>query len=190
VGVTAATGQMYAQGLGRVWPRVQRALAELDAIAADPDDLADGDLVGRLTHLQYDLHLGSEHIYGLEPPPGAESAHAELAEALACARDETAEAVDALVERGTAGLGPLLDDWRGALFRVRLARMRLATPPLEPHAALELVPEGNIRPLIAFLLALGGAVAFAGGAGGGLWPVWGAGLVAVCAAVACYRPRR
>jgi len=190
VGVTAATRQTYAQGLGRIWPRVQRALAELEAIAAEPDELDRSELVDRLTHLQYDLHLGSEHVYGLEPPAGAESAHAHLAEALACARDETAEAVDAVIDCGTRGLDPLLDDWRDTLFRVRLARMRLATPPLEPKRTVELVPEGNLRPLIAFLLALGGAAAVAGGAGTGLWPVWAAGLVAFCAAIVCYRPQR
>jgi hypothetical protein len=44
------------------------------------------------------------------------------------------------------------------------------------------------RPLIAFLLALLGAVSFVAGATLGLWPVWSAGALAVCASVLAYRP--
>jgi hypothetical protein len=41
---------------------------------------------------------------------------------------------------------------------------------------------------VAFLLALCGALAFAAGATLGLWPVWVAGLLAVCGSVVAYRP--
>ena len=94
--------------------------------------------------------------------------------------------------RGTsrASLRPathVLEEWRGALLRVRLARMRLATP--KPAAALVLSQrDGIAQPLAAFLLALGGALAFVAGATLGAWPLWGAGIVAVCGSVLAYRP--
>jgi hypothetical protein len=65
--------------------------------------------------------------------------------------------------------------------------MRLATPA--PVAVVELPPhDGIARPLTAFLLALGGALAFVAGATLGAWPIWSLGIVAVCAAVLAYRP--
>jgi hypothetical protein len=188
VAPSAGTGQRYAQELGELWPGVQRALSQLDAIASDRASMDDVELVDTLGRLQYHLHLGSEIAYGLEPPPGAETAHAELADALSSARDATAEVAEAVAVDGSDGLRLLLHEWRGALFRVRLARLRLATPAAPQAAPLEHPVEGVIRPLAAFLLALGGAVAFAGGAVLGLWPLWSAGLVAVVAAVLAYRP--
>jgi hypothetical protein len=134
--------------------------------------------VQSLRRLQYALHVASEHAYGLQPPEGAATAHAELADALACARDITGE-----LAAGRA----VPEEWRGALLRVRLARMRLATPA--PHGAVELLPrDGIVQPLGAFLLALGGALAFVAGATLDAWPLWSLGIVAVCAAVLAYRP--
>lgn len=182
------TGQRYAQELGELWPSVQRALARLDVIAGDPHALDEADLAESLGRLQYHLHLGSEHVYGLEPPEGAETAHAELADALACARDATGDVVDAVSESGADGLRPLLHEWRGSLFRVRLARLRLATPAPRPSTPVEHDDDGIARPLTAFLLALAGAVAFAAGAGLALWPLWAAGLLAFVGAILAYRP--
>ena len=88
---------------------------------------------------------------------------------------------------GSEGVQPLLHEWRGALFRVRLARMRLAPPP-HPASRAVAPDDGIARPLTAFLLALGGALAFVAGATLGLWPLWVVGLVGVCASVAAYRP--
>jgi hypothetical protein len=188
VAPTIGTGQHYALALGELWPGVHRALVRLDAIAADPGAFDELELPEALARLQYHLHLGSEHVYGLVPPPGAETAHAELAAALAAARDATGEVADAVAEDGADALTPLLHEWRGALFRVRLARLRLATPaPLRP-AAEEPPPEGYGKPLAAFLLALTGAVAFAGGATLGMWPIWLAGLLAVAGGIFTYRP--
>ena len=42
--------------------------------------------------------------------------------------------------------------------------------------------------MLAFLLALFGAVAFVGGAATGTWPVWAGGMLAVGASVVVYRP--
>jgi hypothetical protein len=189
VAPTIGTGQRYAVELGELWTGVQRALARLDTIAADPFAHDVDELVEQLTRLQYRLHIGSEHVFGLEPPPGAESAHAELADSLACARDATAEVSETLAEEGLDGLRPLLHEWRGALFRVRLARLRLAAPAIPP-AEPELEPEAYalVRPVAAFLLALCGAVACAGGATLGYWPIWAAGLLAVGGGMLTYRP--
>jgi hypothetical protein len=162
------TREIYAVQVGELWSGLSPTLTHVE----EPGD------VRSLRRLQYALHVASEAAYGLEPPEGAASAHAELAAALASARDVTGE---------LAAGGALLDDWRGALLRVRLARLRLATPAAP--VALELPDnEGIARPLAAFLLALGGALAFVAGATLGTWPIWVAGIVAVCAAVVAYRP--
>jgi len=188
VGPIAGTGQRYAVALGELWPGLQRALARLDAIAAEPYGHDADALVDQLAVLQYRLHVGSEHVYGLIPPPGAETAHAELADSLACARDATAEVGEAIAIEGLDGLRPLLHEWRGALFRVLLARLRLAAPAAPPAQAAEAEPLELARPLTAFLLALCGAVAFAGGAALGYWPIWAAGLLAVAGGMLAYRP--
>ncbi|HEY0417409.1 MAG TPA: hypothetical protein VGC78_13580 [Gaiellaceae bacterium] len=181
------TPERYAEEMGELWTELQLALTRLDRLAAEPQRLDDA-AEASLARLRYALHLASEHAYGVDPPAGAESAHAELSAALAAARDATAEVAEALVDQGVEGVQPLLPEWRGALFRVRLARMRLA-PPVRPAPADDAgPPDGVARPLAAFLLALGGALAFAGGATLAVWPLWALGLVAVCGSVVLYRP--
>jgi hypothetical protein len=182
------TPERYAEEMGELWTGLSRTLARLDRLAADPERLDERAEIS-LSRLRYTLHLASEHAYGVEPPTGSESAHAELAAALAAARDATAEVAEALSDAGIDAVQPLLHEWRGALFRVRLARLRLAAPAPRRRTLTELpVDEGIARPLAAFVLALSGGLAFVGGATLGLWPVWVAGLVAVCASVLAYRP--
>jgi hypothetical protein len=162
------THEQYAVQVGELWSWLSPTLTYVE----EPAD------VQSLRRLQYALHVASEHAYGLQPPAGAESAHAELADALASARDVTGE---------FAAGDALLEEWRSALLRVRLARMRLATPtPAESRVNPQ--RDGIAQPLAAFLLALGGALAFVAGATLGAWPLWGAGIVAVCASVLAYRP--
>jgi hypothetical protein len=188
--VAAGTGtaESYAALMGEVWAGVNGTLGRVDAIADEPDELASDRGVAALRRLQYRLHLAGEQAYGIAPPPGSASAHAELRDALVSARDATAVIADTVEDDGPEGAVPLLHEWRGALFRVRLARLRLATPePAEDE------PRGRVRPelaapLAAFLLALFGAGAFVAGATLGLWPLWVAGLVAVGATVVAYRP--
>ena len=165
---TTGTQEPYAVQVGALWSSLSPNLTD----TAEPAD------VKSLRRLQYALHVASEHAYGLQPPEGAATAHAELADALGCARDATGDLV--------AG-GAMDDEWRGALLRVRLARMRLAPPAAAP-AVEDPPPEGIAQPLAAFLLALGGALAFVAGATLGAWPLWSAGLVGVCAAIFAYRP--
>ena len=62
---------------------------------------------------------------GIVPPAGAEAAHAELRAALAEARDATGEVAGALADGDADAVAALVHEWRGALFRVRLARHRL-----------------------------------------------------------------
>ena len=90
---------------------------------------------------------------------------------------------------GADGVAPLVPEWRGALFRVRLARLRLATPntPAKPEPT-PLAAAARTASLLAVVLALGGALAFVAGATIGLWPLWVAGLVAVVAAIFAYKP--
>lgn len=188
MGPMTGTGEHYAVGMGDLWSELSRTLARLDVAAAQPESLDELDAPGSLRRLQYALHLASEHAYGLEPPPAAASAHAELADALACARDATSEVAEAVSIWGAEGVQPLLHEWRGALFRVRLARMRLAAPAPRPPADNAPVEQGLGPPLAAFTLSLAGALAFVAGATLALWPLWVAGLVAVCCSVVAYRP--
>lgn len=174
--------------MGELWTELSHTLARLDRYTATPDRLDDVRAEVSLNRLRYALHLASEHAYGVTPPPGAETAHAELRSSLAAARDATAEVAEALTDQGAEAVQPLLPEWRGALFRVRLARLRLATPVARKETLGELGDEGLVRPLVAFLLALFGALAFVLGATLGVWPVWSAGVVAVCASVLAYRP--
>lgn len=162
------TRESYAVQVGALWSGLSPTLTHV----GEPAD------VRSLRRLQYALHVAHEHAYALEPPEGAATAHAELAHALACARDVTGD-----LAAGEA----LHDEWRGALLRVRLARMRLAPapPPSEPSL---LPTEGIAQPAAAFLLALAGALAFVAGATLGAWQLWSAGIVAVCASVLAYRP--
>ena len=188
-----ASGQRegYAAALTGLWKRLSWALTELESIAGDPAELFDEDSVlDRLPSLQYALHAASELALGLRPPAGAEIAHAELAAALAGARDATAEIAEVVEHGGGIAAEPLLPEWRGALFRVRLARLRVATPKPLP-AELETEPEPTTRgdALAATILVLGGATVFATGATLQLWPVWALGLALFASGVLVYSPR-
>jgi hypothetical protein len=182
------TRERYATELGELWSGLARTLGQLDEAAADPSGLDDDDALDDLRRLQHRLHTSGERIFGLTPPEGAEASHAELAEALAEARDATGEIAEAVDGAGVRAAELLVHEWRGALFRVRLARLRLTAP--EPPPA-ELEPEdllGLKAPLIALCLVLAGAAAFVTGATVGPWPIWVAGMLAVCGSMLAYRP--
>ena len=190
-GVASGQREGYAAALTGLWRRLSWALTELESIAGDPAELFDEDSVlERLPSLQYALHATSELALGLRPPAGAEVAHAELAAALAGARDATAEIAEVLEHGGGVAAEALLPEWRGALFRVRLARLRAATPkplPSEPATEPEPPPRGDA--LAATLLALSGATVFAAGATLELWPVWALGLALFASGLLVYSPR-
>lgn len=164
------------------WSGLSRTLRRLELLAGDSRRL-DRDAIAELRSLQYRLHWSSELLAGVEPPPGARDAHDELAEALVDARDATGEFADA-TETGD-GSGALLLQWRGALFRVRLARMRVAArPPRVPAPA----PGFPYSAAAATALTVAGVAAFTAGAVLVIWPVWALGLVLVAAGYLSYRP--
>ena len=158
---------------------IDRTLSQLEALALEPSGLGDEETLATLRRLQHRLHRASEDAYAL---PGR-----ELAVALAAARDATAELVDAAVAEGLDAAALRLHAWRGALHRARLARLRAegASPPKPARA-----PE---RPRlhatsIAVVLALAGAALLAAGAGLDEWPLWAAGILAVCGSLLAYPP--
>lgn len=188
----SGTTDRYATAMGELWTGLARTLRRLEVVAGEPDRLEDDAAIVALQRLQYRLHVACEHAYGLHPPATAEHAHADLAGALAAARDATADVVEAAGLGGAVAVEPLVPEWRCALFAVRLARLHLAEPvAASPPAQAQPEAEhggGFARPLAAFLLALVGALAFAIGATLGEWPVWIAGLVGVIGSLVAYRP--
>jgi hypothetical protein len=173
--------QTYATAIAGLWNGLTRTLSRLEQIAADPDEtLAGADAVEALPGLQYTLHAASEAVAGIAPPAEAQSSHAELAAALADARDATAEVAEAAASGGAEAAWPLVWEWRGALFRVRLARLRLA-PGAEP-AGVERSERTTIA-ATAVALTLAGAIVVALGVLFGLWPLAAAGVTVVACAL-------
>jgi len=188
VAPTGGIGERYATQVGALWTGLARTLSELDQLAEDPAQLDDEHSLDLVRRLQYRLHAASERAYGLAPPAGVEPVHAELAAALAGARDATAELVEAVDQGGAEAAVPVVHEWRGALFRVRLARLRLSAPVTQPVKREPEAVRSFRRPLLAFALTALGSVAFAAGALAGPWPLWAAGLLAVCASLIAYKP--
>lgn len=148
------------------WPGLAPALARLERLALDAARLEAQD---ELPRLQYALHVAHERAQARDPD-------CELALALALARDATAEVADAVARAGPEAAEPLLWEWRGALFAVRLAGARRAG---------EQAPEPLLRrPIAATALVAAGAGVVLGGALAELWPVWSVGLALVAASVA------
>ena len=184
----AGTGEPYAAQVGELWSGLAGTLSRLEALAAEPGGLDDEDRFETLRRLQYALHRASEHAYGLAPPAGTEPVHGELAAALAGARDATGEIVEAIEDGGSEAAERLVYEWRGALFRVRLARLRLAAP-----ARILPTSEPDRRrtpkaPLIGLALVVAGVGTFVAGATLGAWPVWIVGMLAVCSSFLTYKP--
>lgn len=181
--------QGYATALAGLWSELARTLRRLDELAADPEETLAGDAaVDELARLQYALHVAGERVWGLEPPAGAEQAHRELSAALAGARDATAEVAEATEAAGPEAAAFIVHEWRGALFRVRLARLRMTAPRRLPAGAGRERRRSVAAPLVAFALTVCGASAFALGATLATWPLWAAGMLAVVGGLLAYRP--
>ena len=171
----------YVSAVADLWERVGAALSRLERIAESPAERLTEEVAGELPSLQYHLHAGSELALGIAPPPGAEAVHEELVAALGQARDATAQVAFALEAAERELVEQLLPEWRGALFRVRLARLRALerfplTPPAKPERPAAAKADGNERtsPALAFaptVLVIGGALLITAGAVLAAWPV-------------------
>jgi hypothetical protein len=146
---TLGTGspRAYAAVMAGLWIDLELTLARLDALAADPERLLDGRET--LPALQYDLHCAAELVSGLSPPDDSALLHEELGEALAEGRELTAEIGEALTLGGLELAAPLVWEWRGVLFRVRFARVRLERPRSAPAAVEPGAPVISRPPVLA-----------------------------------------
>ncbi len=178
-GVGTTERERYASALAGLWESLSSTLARLEAVAADVRSLDDG--IGQLPVLQNRLHWAGELVAGIEPPPGGERAHAELALALEGARDATGEVREALEAQGVSAAWLRVHEWRGALFNVRLARRRLEAGTPAVAQTVEDAPVFQWRAALATALVLAGTAAFTAGAVATLWPVWAVGLGLVAA---------
>jgi hypothetical protein len=169
-GTSEARG--YAGTMAGFWSGLSGTLRALDAIAIAP-----------LRTLQYRLHRSGELLDGVRPPADARDAHDELRDSLSDARDATAEMVEAIELGGSRGAAGLLFEWRGALFRVRLARLRLGVQP-QPDASAGRPP---YRAAAATGLAVLGAAAFLAGAVMILWPLWAGGITLLASSLLVQR---
>jgi hypothetical protein len=153
-----------------------RTLRRLETLAVRPPEEHGSGSVDELTRLQHALHRLSERY----------ASHPDLSAALESARDATRELVETAAGSGWRAAAPLVYEWRGALFRVRLERMALARPV--PDAAPD-EPDRDLRPALTSLcLTTAGGAAFVGGAVLATWPLWAAGMLAVVAGLLVYRP--
>jgi len=187
----------YTAAVTDLWERVGTALTRLERIAESAsDELLDAH-VDELPSLQYSLHAGSELALGIDPPPPAAMLHEELVAALGEARDATAEVAYALDNGDTETVDALVPEWRGTLFRVRLARLRVlerSRPAGREQAAVQEEPSsrhmirGGVSAVVATILILGGAFLFTAGAVLVAWPVWAAGLALFASGFVLYRP--
>jgi len=173
--------QQYVRQLGEVWPMVHRAVGRLEGIAADPLEVDEHH--AELVRLQYDLHLGSEHFFGMQPPAGTELAHSALAVALADARDVTGRVASAVELGDVRDVERIVPEWRAALECVRNARVRLIRGRRRrPVGLRDMAPQ-----VVALGLAVAGAVVVSNAGVGPWWPLWGAVLLACCGAVGLRR---
>ena len=188
----------YATAVTGLWERIGAVLVRLEHIADSPSNTAESELLDELPGLQYRLHAGAELAVGIDPPPGAEAAHGDLVAALADARDATAEIAGALESQDSELVQSLLPEWRGSLFRVRLARLRvLERPAVQPERELIAEPSRSevqaeerisLSAVLATLLVLCGALLFTAGAVLVAWPLWAAGLALLAGGFVLYRP--
>jgi hypothetical protein len=190
--------QAYTAAVTDLWERVGTALTRLERIAEAPADDLLYEHAEELPGLQYSLHAGAELAVGIDAPPSAATLHAELVAALGEARDATADIAFALENGDTETAEQLFPEWRGALFRIRLARLRAlersraatseraVRPSTDPPARR--ADRTAVSAIVATILILGGAFLFTAGAVLVAWPVWAAGLALFAGGFVLYRP--
>jgi hypothetical protein len=180
--------------IGKVRPTVgtgdlELVLRRLERIASHPrEELEDEETVDLLSVLQYRLHSAGELAAGQVAADEEWTQH-ELAAALADARDATADVAEAASQGGADAAAALVPEWRGALFRVRLAQMRMAKQPRRLPAVRSQPKRHEERSaLFATLLVLAGTFVVTCGAVVGIWPLWAGGLLLVAGGFFVYRP--
>jgi hypothetical protein len=188
----------YASAVAGLWERLGSALARLERVAEAPAGRIGVEAREELPSLQYSLHAAAELAHGIHPPVDAERAHHELVSALAQARDATAEVVAALDDADDDLVERLLPEWRGALFRVRLARLRalersplrLPSAPADEEAPTATTADPQLvrAAFAATSLVLAGALLFTAGAVLAAWPLWAAGLALFAGGFILFRP--
>src|SRR5512132_3290617 len=150
--------QAYTAAVTDLWERVGTALIRLERVADSTSEELVEEHAEELPGLQYALHSGAELAVGIDAPDLAATLHAELVSALAEARDATAEVAYASETGDPEAVEPLLPEWRGALFRVRLARLRAlerskASPPEPPSRAASRRRERTARTAVSAIVA-------------------------------------
>jgi hypothetical protein len=190
--------QAYTAAVSDLWEGVGTALTRLERIAESPSESLVDEHVDELPGLQYALHASAELAVGIDPPASAATLHQELVASLGEARDVTADVAFALETGDPDAVDPLLPEWRGTLFRVRLARLRALerTRAVARDRAERVVEEprrrASERPalsaVLATILVLGGAFLFTAGAVLVAWPIWAAGLALFAGGFVLYRP--
>jgi hypothetical protein len=189
--------QAYTAAVTDLWERVGTALIRLERVADSTSEELVEEHAEELPGLQYALHSGAELAVGIDAPDMAATLHAELVAALAEARDATADVSYALETGDPETVEPLLLEWRGALFRVRLARLRAlersraATGEQPARASAgrrDRTDRTAVSAIVATILILGGAFLFTAGAVLVAWPIWAAGLALFAGGFILYRP--
>jgi hypothetical protein len=193
--VRAGERQAYTAAVTDLWERVGTALTRLERVADSSSTELVEDHADELPGLQYALHSGAELAVGIDAPDMAATLHAELVAALAEARDATADISFALETGDPDAVEPLLLEWRGALFRVRLARLRalersrMLVAERPRRRSRDEADNGiAVSAIVATILILGGAFLFTAGAVLVAWPVWAAGLALFAGGFILYRP--
>jgi hypothetical protein len=196
--VRGSERRQYAAAVADLWEGLGTALTRLERIAETPPGRVLDDAWDELPTLQYHLHTGAELALGFQPPPGARAVHEELVTALAQARDATAQVLLAAETHDEELVEQSLPEWRGALFRVRLARLRALERLSVPLRAEATRPAEGARragtmgspvaAVAATCLAIAGAMLFTAGAVLAAWPVWAAGLALFAGGFVLFRP--
>ena len=164
------TGAPESPTLREFWARLAPTLAELDRIAGEPEArLAEPGAGAELAALQYGLHAATEHALDIDD---------ELEQALAEAREATAEVAELLAYGGVEAAAPLVWEWRFALFAVRNAWRRIAER-VEPATSEPVAARRNAPALLASGLLALGLLLVVGGALTAEWPLWAAGVLVV-----------
>jgi hypothetical protein len=190
--------RQYATAVEDLWEGLGAALTRLERIAEAPPERVLEEAWGELPTLQYHLHTGAELALGFDPPPTARPVHEELVAALGQARDATAQVLLAVEADDLELVDRSLPEWRGTLFRVRLARLRALErlsvqvrvdggppAPRDRRAGTMSSPAAAIA---ATCLAIAGAMLFTAGAVLAAWPVWAAGLALFAGGFVLFRP--